>query len=154
LGGFGIYRVRSQTSAAPTYTTVPVTRGDLVVGINATGAVSTTTSLPLTFAQNGQLSKVLVQPGDHVTAVQVLTQQDTADLQHAVAQAAVAAAQQTLTTAQQHVQTVQQQNTADLAGAQGAIVNAQTAVPKLSPGPQSGLWAGDRSNHRPTDDHQ
>jgi HlyD family secretion protein len=152
-GAVYAYRVRTQAAATPTYSTVPVTRGDLDVGVNATGPVSTAASIPLTFKNSGLLTKVLVKPGDVVKAGQVLAQEDTTDLQNAldqaqaqlgqqeaalqklqagatpqqlaVSQQAIDTARSNLANAQENVQLVSQQNAKDLQQDQVALANAQ-----------------------------
>ncbi|HEY8744115.1 MAG TPA: biotin/lipoyl-binding protein, partial [Chloroflexota bacterium] len=152
-GAVYAYRVRTQAAATPTYSTVPVTRGDIAVGVNATGPVSTAASIPLTFKNSGLLTKVLVKPGDTVQAGQVLAQEDTADLQHAldqanaqlaqqqaalqkllagptpqqlaVSQQAINTAQSNLADAQKNLDLVAQQNARDVQQSQVALANAQ-----------------------------
>jgi HlyD family secretion protein len=155
-GGIFAYRLRTQGAVTTTYTTAPVTRGDLAVGVSATGPVSTAASIPLTFKNSGLLTNVLVKPGDTVTAGQVLAQEDPTDLQHALAQAraqlaqqqaalqkletgptpqALAVAQQSIATAQSNLANAQksldlvaQQNAKDLQQAQVALHNAQASA--------------------------
>ncbi len=152
-GALYAYRVRAQGAAAATYTTVPVTRGDLAIGVSATGPVSTAASIPLTFKNSGLLKQVLVKPGDTVKAGQVLAHEDTADLQHAldqvkaqlgqqqaalqkllagptpqqlaVSQQAISTAQSNLADAQKNLDLMAQQNTKDVQQAQVALANAQ-----------------------------
>lgn len=93
-GAIYAYRLRTQASATPSYTTIPVTRGEIAVGVSATGPVSTAASIPLTFKNSGLLTQVLVKPDDTVKAGQALAQEDTSDLQHALDQAKATLAQQ------------------------------------------------------------
>src|SRR5690349_15925539 len=49
-----------------TYQTTPVTRGNVVQAVTATGPISSPASLPLTFKNAGRLSELDVQVGDKV----------------------------------------------------------------------------------------
>lgn len=127
LAAGGIFwwtRLRPAATAAPQYTAVPVTRGDVATSINATGPVSTSASIPLTFKSSGQIAEILVGPGDHVKAGQVLAREDTPDLQHALDQAKASLAQQQAALAK-----LQQGATPEtLAAKRTAIANAQAAL--------------------------
>jgi HlyD family secretion protein len=155
-GTIYVYHLRAQASTAMTYTTVPATRGDLAVGVSATGPVSTAASIPLTFKNSGLLTQVLVKPGDTVKAGQVLAREDPADLQHtldqataqlaqqqaslqglqtgptpqelAVAQQVIDTAQFSLANAQKNVDLTAQQNAKDLQQSQVALANAQASA--------------------------
>src|SRR4051794_39042063 len=76
-----------QGQAAPTYTTAPVTQGNLAVTVSATGPISSENTLPLTFKNAGRLAEVYVDVGDSVLTGQPLAKLDTADLEVQLAQA-------------------------------------------------------------------
>ncbi|MGH2460700.1 MAG: biotin/lipoyl-binding protein, partial [Chloroflexota bacterium] len=58
--------------AAPLFQTTPARRGDLAASVVATGPVSTTNDLPLTFKESGKLATVKVNVGDPVSRGEVL----------------------------------------------------------------------------------
>src|SRR5688572_27166485 len=82
-----------QRQAAVTYQSAPVSRGNVVSSIAATGPITSPVSLPLTFKSSGKLVELQVKIGDKVTVGQVLAQLDTADLEAQVAQAQATLAQ-------------------------------------------------------------
>src|SRR5260221_6218738 len=89
---------QSRATLAATTTTVPLTRGDLTLTVNGSGAVAPAASVDLPFQVAGQVTAVKVAVGDVVKAGQPLATLDTRDLQNqvAAAQAAVQAAQANL----------------------------------------------------------
>jgi len=93
-GGFLYYRRSAQTTAAPTYQTASVATGNVQLGVAATGPISVTTSMPLSFKQTGKVTQILVQPGQAVQVGQVLARQDPTDLQNTLDQAKSQLAQQ------------------------------------------------------------
>src|SRR5207247_844583 len=80
-------------TVAPTYQSAPVVTGNIVSSISATGPITSPSSLPLTFKNNGKLAELNVQVGDKVTEGQVLARLDTTDLQTQLAQAQAQLAQ-------------------------------------------------------------
>ncbi|MGH2461435.1 MAG: biotin/lipoyl-binding protein, partial [Chloroflexota bacterium] len=58
--------------AAPTYQSATVGTGNVQVSVIATGPVSTTNDLPLTFKESGKLATVKVNVGDPVSRGEVL----------------------------------------------------------------------------------
>lgn len=71
----------------PSYQTSIVRRGDLTVGVTATGPLAPVSSIPLTFKTSGRLAELRVGVGDHVNKGQVLAVLDPTDLQAALDQA-------------------------------------------------------------------
>src|ERR1700716_2939183 len=87
--------VRSQQAvAAPAYSTVRVSRGDIALSVSATGPVVAPTSLPLSFKSSGRISAIPVEPGQSVHAGDVLARLDDTDLRQQFEQAQAALAQQ------------------------------------------------------------
>jgi HlyD family secretion protein len=84
-------------SSAPqvSYITEPVTEGELIVSVSASGALQPTRSVDVGSELSGTLETVLVRENDKVTQGQLLAQLDTSKLKDAVArsQAAVIAAE-------------------------------------------------------------
>lgn len=84
----------SGSSGAVTYGTDPVTRGDLVVTVTATGTVEPTTEVEVSSELSGTLAEVAVTYNDQVQVGQLLARLDDTKLkaQLATSQAQVAAA--------------------------------------------------------------
>src|SRR4030088_3290947 len=62
IGGGAYWWYTSQPgSSAPTYTSVPVARGDVSVGASATGPLATVTNVPVSFKTSGQVTQILVR---------------------------------------------------------------------------------------------
>ena len=59
-----------QRQAAVTYQSAPVSRGNVVSSIAATGPITSPVSLPLTFKSSGKLVELLVKIGDKVAVGQ------------------------------------------------------------------------------------
>src|SRR5206468_522921 len=81
------------TVGTSTYQTSSVSRGNVVIGVTATGPISAVTNVPLSFKGSGKLTALKVNVGDKVTAGQVLATLDTTDLQTALDQAKATLAQ-------------------------------------------------------------
>lgn len=64
--------------------TVEVTRGDIVVSVNADGNISLPLHRKLTFGVSGTVAEVNVEQGDKVVAGQIMARLDTKDLEIAV----------------------------------------------------------------------
>lgn len=81
LAAIGVAAVRSRgDSAAPQYTTEPVTRGDLSVFVSATGNLQPTNKVDVGSELSGLIDKVFVDENDRVRKGQVLAQLDTSKL--------------------------------------------------------------------------
>ncbi len=123
--------VYSTASAKATVRTSTVQLGTVASTVSATGNVAPAAALSVNFQTGGQLSAILVKPGDQVVAGQALAKID--DTQTA---AALASAQAALTSAQANLANVQQpvtpavaaQNAASLATAQQQVTAATTAL--------------------------
>jgi HlyD family secretion protein len=87
-------RIPGLADATPTYQTTAPAKGNVVIGVTATGPLSAITNIPVSFKSSGKLTAVNVAVGDKVTKGQVLAEIDSTDLQVALAQA-----QSTLATA-------------------------------------------------------
>jgi multidrug efflux pump subunit AcrA (membrane-fusion protein) len=74
------------SAAGPSYRTAVVGRGNVDETISSTGTIASVTSSSLSFAMAGRVASVLVAPGQHVAAGQVLAQLDTAGLLAQLAQ--------------------------------------------------------------------
>ena len=70
---------------APSYSTQPAVRGDLVVTVTATGSVEPTNMVDISSELSGTLTEVLVDYNDVVTTGQILARLDTANLEARVA---------------------------------------------------------------------
>ncbi len=93
-GGGGWWWTSRAASAAPTYDTQPVTRGNLTLSVTANGTLQPTRSVNIGSELSGTVLKVNVDVNDIVKKGQVLVVLDTAKLKDQVARsrAAVAAA--------------------------------------------------------------
>jgi len=96
IGGGVLYfqanRERITTTTASAQAVIDmlvVERADLVVSINATGALTPETQLPLLFEGSGRVAEVLFAEGDTVQAGDVIARLDTSDLDAALAEAEI-----------------------------------------------------------------
>src|SRR6185436_5647917 len=67
---------QSRATPTPTTTTLPLTRGDLTLSVNGSGAVAPAASVDLPFQVAGQVTAVKVAVGDDVKAGQPLATLD------------------------------------------------------------------------------
>ncbi len=74
------------SAVGPSYRTAAVGRGNVDETISSTGTIASVTSSSLSFALAGRVANVLVAPGQHLAAGQVLAQLDTASLLAQLAQ--------------------------------------------------------------------
>ncbi len=134
LATWGLYqRGEVRPAATPTvpFTTVTVTRGDLVATISATGSLEPETSLTVVFETGGRVVEVLVREGDTVQAGDVLARLDDTDLQLQVRQA-----EANLKVAEaQLAQLLAEPAPADIEAAKAALAAAQAAYRDLLAGP-------------------
>ena len=121
-----------QGQATPTYQTAPVTRGNLAITVSATGPISSTNTLPLTFKNAGRLAEVDVQVGDAVTAGQVLAKLDTADLEAQLAQSQAALNQASANAAKTAAGPTREAVAASQAQVAAARTNLETARSNLA----------------------
>lgn len=86
LGGLGLWwwLVARAASAAPSYTTQPVTRGDLTLHVSANGTLQPTRSINVGSELSGSVLRVLVDVNDRVRKGQVMVELDPAKLQNQV----------------------------------------------------------------------
>jgi HlyD family secretion protein len=121
-GGYFYFRMTSQARQASTANANPVqtakaTVGSLVLFASGTGTIQPEGNSNISFNTSGQVSKIDVKIGDHVTAGQVLAELDDTTAQINVAQAqgamnkltsaaAIATAEQTLADAQTNLAAV------------------------------------------------
>ncbi len=113
LSGVLIYRAR--TTAAPGYVSVPVTQGDLVQTVSATGTVNPQNTINVGTQQSGTISEVDVDFNSKVHVGQVLAKLDPTQLQ-----AQLESAHASLAQAEAQAQAAQ-------ANATGAFANVTTA---------------------------
>ncbi len=96
LAAFGIYAWQAQkkASAAPSFTTETVRRGDLTLTVTANGTLQPTRSVSIGSELSGTVLRVLVDVNDQVKKGQVLVELDTAKLSDQIvrSRAALAAA--------------------------------------------------------------
>jgi len=86
LSGLGLWwwRAARAASAAPRYTTQPVTRGDLTLRVSANGTLQPTRSINVGSELSGSVLRVLVDVNDRVHKGQVMVNLDPAKLQNQV----------------------------------------------------------------------
>jgi len=130
-GGYACYTyvyLPGQEPPAPAITTAQVRRGDLVISVSGSGALSPASESNLRFETGGYtggyLDEVLVKVGDRVQEGDVLARLKTDDLELAVAEAEIKVrkAQLDLTDASEEV------THAELADARAALQSAQAAL--------------------------
>jgi HlyD family secretion protein len=97
-GGLWWWLASRAANAAPSYTTAPVTRGDLTLTVTANGTVQPTRSINIGSELSGTVLKVNVDVNDTIKKGQVLVVLDTAKLHDQIlrSQAALAAARSKL----------------------------------------------------------
>ncbi|NMC28297.1 MAG: efflux RND transporter periplasmic adaptor subunit [Syntrophomonadaceae bacterium] len=83
---YGVYKWRSG-SAEVTYSTATVGKGTVTYAIEATGTLEAVRESDLGFKSDDAIIAINVQPGDHVTAGQLLAEQDPATYKTALQQA-------------------------------------------------------------------
>ncbi len=84
--GYGYSKVKSSKST-DTYSTSTVKKGTVTDYIEATGTLQATKSSAMGFKNDDTITAINVQSGDHVTAGQILAEQDPATLKTALQQA-------------------------------------------------------------------
>ena len=95
----GVYAVFSFTKKPePKYTTVEVTRGEILQTVSATGTVEAETKLDLRFINSGRIKEINVKVGDSVQGDDILAKLDTIQLESQLnrAKAGLSAAQANL----------------------------------------------------------
>ena len=116
LGGLGTWLMSGSGSSSVTYTTQPVTRGDLTVTVTATGTVQPTNQVAISSELSGTVRTVLADYNDTVKKGQTLARLDTDTLgaNLALAQATLAA------------------RTADVAQAQATVAETAAALKRAA----------------------
>jgi HlyD family secretion protein len=96
--GIGWWLVSRAAQAAPSYTAVPVARGDITLTVTANGTVQPTRSIDIGSELSGTVLKVNVDVNDRIKKGQVLVVLDTAKLRDQIlrSQAALASARSKL----------------------------------------------------------
>ena len=102
LAGVGAWLMSGSGGSSVTYTTQPVTRGDLTVTVTATGTVEPTNQVTISSERSGTVASVLVDYNDTVKTGQTLARLDTETLNAnlALEQATLAARQADVAQAQ------------------------------------------------------
>jgi macrolide-specific efflux system membrane fusion protein len=130
--GGGIWAGTSGGSKSPTTTTETVSTTTIRQTVSASGTLATANEADLSFAAAGQVSAVLVQPGDKVAKGQPLAKITSASLaaQVASAQVSVASAQSRLSTDETAAATAAQisADQQSLTVAQDSLNDANTAL--------------------------
>jgi len=85
IGGVWYFQHRHQD--APAYQTVPVTRGELIQDVTATGTLNPVTNVQVGCQVSGRISKLYVDYNSKVTAGQIIAEIDPSTYQAAVNQA-------------------------------------------------------------------
>lgn len=80
IGGLAWWQAGREAQAAPTFTTQPVTRGNIRLQVAANGTLQPTRSVNIGSELSGTVSRVLVDVNDRVKKGQVLVELDTAKL--------------------------------------------------------------------------
>ena len=123
--------------------TVTVTRGTLVVSVNATGNILAEGEIKLNFQQPGVVKQVDVKAGDSVKEGQVLASLDTTDLELALAQARTAL----ITANASYSRTVEGASQADIDAAQAALNAAYANYDKVKAGPDPADYASTQASY-------
>jgi HlyD family secretion protein len=95
-GGYAYYRLAylpGRGQEEPAIVTAEVRLGDVVISVSGSGTLVPAAEADLGFGAAGYVAEVLVQPGDQVSAGQVLARLDSAELQLAVDEADIKARQ-------------------------------------------------------------
>ncbi len=126
---YAFITVNAQNNAQkPNIRQVSIDRGDLTLGVNATGTIAAAQTASLSFDNPGVVSEIDVEEGQHVAKGDVLARQDAQGYQLAVTQA-----QATLRAAQLMLDQVQAPpSDRDLAVAQANVKAAQDAYASLA----------------------
>jgi len=119
----GVLVYRSQAGGATTYVSVPVTQGDLVQTVSATGTVNPQNTINVGTQQSGTISEVDVDYNSKVHVGQILAKLDPTQLE-----AQVASARASLTQAQAQAQAARDSATGALANVTTARASAQAAT--------------------------
>jgi HlyD family secretion protein len=117
--------------------TVTVTRGTLVVSVNASGNILAEGEIKLSFQQPGVVEQVNVKSGDAVKEGQLLASLDSTDLALALAQARLAL----ITANANYSRTVEGASQADIDAAQAALNAANANYDKVKAGPDPADYA-------------
>ena len=80
VAGVWAWQARQAASAAPSYVTQPVTRGNLTLSVTANGTLQPTRSINIGSELSGTVQKVNVDVNDRIKKGQVLVELDTAKL--------------------------------------------------------------------------
>jgi len=123
-------QAKAEAKGQTTYETIEVSRGDLVVMVNAAGSISAGRQTDLVFGTSGKVAEVLVEAGDAVAAGQTLVRLDPIDLELSVAKARLS-----LATAENQLKKLLAGSTeADLAAAQASVESAQENLDQVVAG--------------------
>jgi HlyD family secretion protein len=123
--------------------TETVTRGTLVVSVNATGNILAEGEIKLNFQQPGVVKQVDVKAGDSVKEGQVLASLDSTDLELALAQARTAL----ITANASYSRTVESASQADIDAAQAALNAAYANYDKVKAGPDPADYASAQASY-------
>jgi HlyD family secretion protein len=131
VGGFFYWRSQQNVAAAASTVSVPVMKGNLDVNVESNGKVEATRSSALKFETGGQVTEVLVKPGDKVAAGQPLVKlaDDELRLKVQQAEANLKSAQATLNDLKRG------SSAAKIAGAEAALQAAQADLDAVRAGP-------------------
>jgi RND family efflux transporter MFP subunit len=126
-GGYAYYTLiykPGQAAPEPVITTAQVQKGDVVISVSGSGTLVAKSEVTLGFEKSGYLEEVYVSVGDRVKKGDVLAKMETDELELAIieADARVRLAQIDLDNA------LERPTNAELASAEAAIKNAQTAL--------------------------
>lgn len=160
-GGWFMYTRASSTSGQTRYVLGTVSSSTVIATVSASGQVSASTELDLKPKVSGDVTAVDVQPGDTVTAGQLIVALDAKDAEKAVrdAQANLESAQLslektqepadalTLTQAQNTLQNTQSALVKDYSGGGSDVINTFVDLPTIMAGLQD-VNFGTETNHQ------
>lgn len=138
--GFRLFAGRAKTAARngeSTYARVRVARGTLAVVIEATGKVAPAAVVDLSPPGQGNITEILVEPGDNVAKGQVLARLDAADAEIRVSQAedALAVARARLRAITENAAVSPTQAKAAVDRCRAAVASAKSRLDQLRTGP-------------------
>ncbi len=126
-GGYQVYAAATAPSTATRYVTTTVATGTVVATMTETGQVSASQQLSLAPKASGTVTAVYVQPGQHVSAGQVIAQLDATDAVQSLESAKLSLANEELSYGQTTATSTLALN---LLSAENGVTNASTSLQK------------------------
>jgi len=135
LGGFGMSDQPTQTTTNPNAKTYTVQRGTIEDMLEFNAKVAPV-QIPMSFAQDGIVQKIFVQPGQTIKEGDLIAQLDIADLESQLVEAKLATGQ-----AQQAISQAKLANELEVKQAQIALEAAQQALEQAKAPPSEVVLA-------------